>query len=67
MINVWVLTVIFAIHTNEAGQYRPGSSTMTSQQYIYKTRDECISAQKFYNGTRFSVSTSCATSYVVGK
>jgi hypothetical protein len=67
MISAWILTVIFNIHTSEMGTYRSDSDAVTSQQYIYKTREECLKAQGFYSKTKYAVSTSCANSYVVSK
>ena len=67
MINVWILTVIFNINTASESGPRSGSNTLTSQQYIYKTREECIKAQGFYSKTKYAVATSCANSYVVSK
>lgn len=68
MISAWILTVVFNIYTSGGGYSTQSSSnTVTSQQYIYKTREECIKAQGFYSKTKYAVATSCANSYVVSK
>lgn len=67
MISAWILTVLFNIHTESIGTYRSDSNTVTSQQYIYQTREQCVAAQKYYSNLKYAVATSCANSYVVGK
>lgn len=64
MIQVWVLTVIFTMNSY--------SNSFQTDKYVFKTRDECIKASKFYrNATSgLSVKTSntlCYPSYVPSK
>ena len=45
MTYVWVLTILFM-----TGAY---SDNTTSQQYHFKTREECVKAQSFYSKLKF--------------
>jgi hypothetical protein len=67
MTYAWVLTVLFM-----TGAY---SDNTTSQQYNFKTREECVKAQSFYSKLKFRpegyssykakvIGSSCYPSYV---
>lgn len=67
MIYAWVLTVVFMTSAY--------SDNSTSQQYNFKTREECVKAQSFYSKLKFKpigyqgikaevIASSCYPSYV---
>lgn len=67
MTYAWVLTVLFMTSAH--------SDSTTTQQYHFKTRDQCLKAQSFYSNLKFRpegynyykakvIGSSCYPSYV---